>query len=572
MADAERALHAFSAAQGWSAHNKASSKLRYEMLDEHGHMHLGEVEQYRHWICSRGHQKLSGSPHICNGNCSNIHALSACDQINSNGRLAATPDNEPRLAASTKTGCSVSGRVAMMKRPKPTNGTHWTADDSPCAGYRVTTNAQLLQPCYHNHYSASMLSQQPLIESVSQISSDVREEIKSLVRMLANFSSYCIRNFIMQKHELPPLLPAVWSSIVRSIRTELGIQDAGDDLKVLIERLTVERNERGAVFDMQVDSYGDLTVNTIFFMSRAMLQSFRRCGQFTVMDSTCKTNRFGLNLFLVCGVDEHQHIALFAAAFMKEETQPRFEYVLKQMKRAVGEDAWLNMACVATDGCLAMTNALFEIAPHTEQQRCVWHLQQNIIKHAGGAGHQHVIKAWWACVYARTIAEFDTRWKELLAVSGNLTSEGYPLSSLVAPVPLTSSKPGRPSSRRARAAIEGVAARAMHVMMPAAAAVVPETKVGRGSAVGVLSVTDVVQAAAAASASATVCVSASASGSAGRDGPSALVSAAAAASASVPLSISASVSALIPVLSSTSAGSVGLRTSSRGLVPRVLYD
>ena len=324
--------------------------------------------------------------------------------------------------ASSKTGCTAVVRIAMMKKQKPANGSNWTADDTPCGGYHVSTGLHFLLPCCHNHYSSAGQGERPLVESVSQIPPAVREEIKSLV--LANFSSYRIRNFISQKHELPPLTPAVWTSLVRSIKIELGVQDAGDDLKILIERLTSERNERGAVFDMQVDSYGDLTVNTIFFMSRAMLQSFRRCGQFAVMDSTCKTNRFGLNLFLVCGIDEHQHIALFAAAFMKEETQPRFEYVLQQMKRAVGEEAWFSMACVATDGCLAMTNALFEIAPHAEQQRCVWHLQQNIIKHAGGAGHHKILSAWWACVYAKTHQEFESRWRELLAAKmGAKTSE-----------------------------------------------------------------------------------------------------------------------------------------------------
>jgi hypothetical protein len=248
---------------------------------------------------------------------------------------------------------------------------------------------------------------------VSQIPDAVREEIKTLVQ--ADFQSYRIRNFITHKHNLPALLPSVWSSLIRSIKNEMGIQSAGDDLKALIERLTEERNERGAVFDFVVD--GDLSVTTIFFMSGAMVESFRRCAQFAVMDSTCKTNRFGMNLFLVCGVDEHMHIVLYASAFMKDETQPSFEYVLTQIKRAVGLDAWLRMACVATDGCAAMTAALTKVAPQAAQQRCVWHLQQNIIKHTGGSSHQNVIKAWYQCVYARSDPEFESKWAELLQVS-----------------------------------------------------------------------------------------------------------------------------------------------------------
>ena len=412
MDEAENALHIFSAAQGWSANSCTSKTYRYEWRDEENQPQLGTAVEFKTWICSRGRQKGDKAVHACSINSAdpNQAGPSHCDELNSTAKLAPIAAGETRLLASAKTGCSVTVRIAMVRKPLPANSTWWTSDDRPCVGYRVTTNPKLLEPCVHNHPAAAV--QQELTESVAQVATDVRKEIQALV--LAKFSSYRIRNFISQKHSLPPMLPAVWSSLVRSLKIELGIQDAGDDLAVLIERLTSERNERGAVFDMQVDSFGDLTVSTIFFMSREMLASFRRCGQFTVMDSTCKTNRFGLNLFLVCGVDEHRHIALFAAAFMKEETQPRFEYVLRQMQRAAGEEAWMRMACVATDGCAAMTNALFEVAPHTMQQRCVWHLQQNIIKHAGGAAHQHVVAAWWACVYAKTQQEFDARWSEML--------------------------------------------------------------------------------------------------------------------------------------------------------------
>jgi hypothetical protein len=52
------------------------------------------------------------------------------------------------------------------------------------------------------------------------------------------------------------------------------------------------------------------------------------------------------------------------------------------------------------------------------------------------------------------------------AVTGGLTSEGIPLSALLAPVPLTLSKPGRPSNKRSLAATEGVAARKVRAMLP----------------------------------------------------------------------------------------------------------
>jgi hypothetical protein len=443
MEEAEMALHAFSTAQGWSLITRNSGKHHFKLRDALGEERPGEGIQYKVWLCSRGHQRQTNEPHVCadsgtvsqrataaaaSGSAEDTRSedVAACESINSTGQLGAPCPARPHLPASAKTGCPVTVRVTMLRKEKPENGSHWTEQDTPCAGYTLVTPAKLLLPCQHNHSTRN--SARALTESASHIAPTVRDEIKAYV--LANFPSYRIRTFISQKHQLPPMTPAVWSTLIRSIKIELGIHDAGEDLQALVARLTQERNESGAVFDMSVD--GDMTVSAIFFMSRAMVASFHRCAQFVVMDSTCKTNRFGMSLFLVCGVDEHMHIALYATALMKDETQPAFEYVLKQLRRAVGLDAWMRMACVATDGCAAMTAALTKEAPHTVQQRCVWHLQQNIIKHTG-ASHQHIIRAWYTCVYAKSAEEFDAKWTELLRTKMSekcceyLTKYIYPL-------------------------------------------------------------------------------------------------------------------------------------------------
>ena len=426
MEEAECALRAFSTAQGWCLATRKCKKHHYKLRDAQGEERPGELELQKVWICSRGHHRQANQPHTCSdGSAAAVakaaaaesadgpaHAATSgqsCDTINSSGELAAPSSNFPRLPASSKTGCPVSVSVVMLRKAAPENGSSWTEQDSPCSGYKLATPAKLLLPCQHNH-SSSLRTTYALTESVAHIPDAVRQEVKELV--LANFPSYRIRNYICGKHDMPPLVPAVWTSLIRAIKTELGIYDSGRDLQALIARLTKERNEGGAVFDLTVD--GDLTVSAIFFMSRAMVSSFHRCAQFVVMDSTCKTNRFGMSLLIICGVDEHRHIALYATALMKDETQPAFEYVLKQLRRAVGMEAWMRMTCAATDGCAAMTAALAKEAPHTTQQRCVWHLQQNIIKHTGGGGHQLIVRAWYACVYAKSLSEFEAQWTALL--------------------------------------------------------------------------------------------------------------------------------------------------------------
>jgi hypothetical protein len=277
MDEAERALAAFSAAQGWSLVVRKSGKHHFTFIDAHGEERHGQTELNKMWICSRGHGRRANDQHQCAAAESDQPAV--CEAVNATGQLSPPSVQLPRLAASTKTGCPVFIRVGMLKRATPSNGKNWTEEDTPCAGYKIVSPASQLLPCNHNHSSAQATEDSPNVtETVADIPADVRAEVTSLV--LAGFPSYQIRTFIVKKHNLPSLVPAVWTSLVRSIKVELGIQDAGQDLKALIERFTKERNESGAVFDFAVD--GDLAVSAIFFMSRAMLESFRRCAQFAV--------------------------------------------------------------------------------------------------------------------------------------------------------------------------------------------------------------------------------------------------------------------------------------------------
>jgi len=51
MQEAERALTAFSAAQGWSLNVRKSSKHQYTYLDAHGEKRPGELDLNKVWIC-----------------------------------------------------------------------------------------------------------------------------------------------------------------------------------------------------------------------------------------------------------------------------------------------------------------------------------------------------------------------------------------------------------------------------------------------------------------------------------------------------------------------------------------
>ena len=153
------------------ANSCSSGIYRYEWRDEQNQLQLGAAAQFKTWVCSRGQQKGAKATHACSIN-SGQAGPSPRDELNSTGKLVSLPAGATHLLASAKTGCPVTVRIAMVRKPAFANGTCWTAEDRPCAGYRVTTNPQLLEPCLHNHPAAA--AQPDLTESVAHIAAEVR--------------------------------------------------------------------------------------------------------------------------------------------------------------------------------------------------------------------------------------------------------------------------------------------------------------------------------------------------------------------------------------------------------------
>ena len=88
-------------------------------------------------------------------------------------------------------------------------------------------------------------------------------------------------------------------------------------------------------FDMDWDEETD-TVTRLFYTSRLMIKSFKKHGQFVVMDATCKTNRFNMPLVLLVGVDDTKATAIFGMGLILAEDIVSYIWILQAFKRAVG--------------------------------------------------------------------------------------------------------------------------------------------------------------------------------------------------------------------------------------------
>jgi hypothetical protein len=72
-------------------------------------------------------------------------------------------------------------------------------------------------------------------------------------------------------------------------------------------------------------------------MSAEMKAMLSRCGQFLVIDATCKTNRFGMMLVLLVGVNQIQRTVIFAVGLLARENTELYAWFMEKAKGNVGQ-------------------------------------------------------------------------------------------------------------------------------------------------------------------------------------------------------------------------------------------
>lgn len=104
-------------------------------------------------------------------------------------------------------------------------------------------------------------------------------------------------------------------------------------IQFLLQRQKTTTSNR-LFWDLDFDA--DNRCNRVFFMSSEMADAFRRNGQFLIMDATCKTTRFAMQLVLLVGIDETMQSTLFAAGLIAQEDIDSYTWLLRAVQAVVG--------------------------------------------------------------------------------------------------------------------------------------------------------------------------------------------------------------------------------------------
>jgi hypothetical protein len=130
------------------------------------------------------------------------------------------------------------------------------------------------------------------------------------------------------------LSDVLFTTVLTRARALLGLGQPGE-----VQKLREFFKEQAAT---GVSYYDDRTdesnrCDAIFFMSDEMKAMFCRNGQFILVDATCKTNRFGLMLVLVIGVNQIHKTVLMAVGLLAKENTELYTWLFNKMKFVVGQ-------------------------------------------------------------------------------------------------------------------------------------------------------------------------------------------------------------------------------------------
>jgi zinc finger SWIM domain-containing protein 3 len=117
------------------------------------------------------------------------------------------------------------------------------------------------------------------------------------------------------------------------------------------------------------------------------------------------------------GLNHHRSTVIFGCGIISHETTEAYEWMLEVFSEAMSQKHPIS---VITDGDLAMQRAIRVIWSDSNHRLCVWHIQQNIVRHLSD---DKVKEEFRSFIYdSSSIAEHESKWLDFLE-RNKVTSE-----------------------------------------------------------------------------------------------------------------------------------------------------
>ena len=125
--------------------------------------------------------------------------------------------------------------------------------------------------------------------------------------------------------------------------------------------------------------YGlDRHVTAVLFAHPDSLVYLRAYPEVLLLDCTYKTNKYGMPLLDMIGVDATGRSFCIAFAFLSGETEEDYTWALERLKTLYEQCGGVFPSVILTDRCLAVINAASTLFPSTTSL-CVWHANKAVL-------------------------------------------------------------------------------------------------------------------------------------------------------------------------------------------------
>ncbi|XP_073359672.1 protein FAR1-RELATED SEQUENCE 4-like [Aegilops tauschii subsp. strangulata] len=151
---------------------------------------------------------------------------------------------------------------------------------------------------------------------------------------------------------------------------------AGDANTVIMHMMAKRERDVDFFFKYLVDEHGHL--KGLFWADSQSRLDYEAFGDVIVFDSTYRTNKYNLPFVPFVGLNHHRSTVIFGCGIISHETSQAYEWMLQTFSDCMAQKHPIS---VITDGYLAMQRAIRVVWPDSNHRLCIWHIQQNIVRH-----------------------------------------------------------------------------------------------------------------------------------------------------------------------------------------------
>ncbi|XP_050365545.1 protein FAR1-RELATED SEQUENCE 5-like [Argentina anserina] len=149
----------------------------------------------------------------------------------------------------------------------------------------------------------------------------------------------------------------------------------------------------------------------LFWRDHVSLVDYRNFGDVLVLDSTYKTNVYGMPLLVFVGANNHRASVVFGCALLADEREESFCWAIQTFLQSMeGVDM---PKSVVTDGDERLINAVEIHIPEARHRLCSWHIGRNVTQNVKNADVQKLLGKMIFASY--TVHEWEDAWNTMVA-------------------------------------------------------------------------------------------------------------------------------------------------------------